>query len=131
MLKDIFFSSVFFNPDLFAVQIPFALAALCTGGQMLLPVCSPLSRLGFLWDCRSPHAQEQQLMVFTQAMCHAALSFLPSQPEYLRGERETLSWSAQEPRSSWLLVSQATSPASPSPSLADALSYRKSAFLVL
>lgn len=83
MLKQIFFPSVFFNPDLFSVQIPFALAALCTGGQMLLPysqstwhkagwVSYGIAGLHMHTDCP---AQEQQIMVLTQTMSHDFVSF--------------------------------------------------------
>lgn len=139
MLKDIIFFPV---PSLtqisFQYKFPLLLLHRRADAAPLLLVSSPLSRLGFLWDCRSPHAHRLPSIGTTaygvdprHVSCFLC-SFLLSQPEYLRGERKTLSWSAQEPRSSCLVVSKTASLVFPSPSLADALSYqRKSAFLVL
>lgn len=82
-------------------------------------------QFGFLWDCRSPHAHRLPSTAGTSGCwpkprVMLLCPFLLSQPEYLRGERQTWSWSTQEPRSSCLVVSQAASPASPSPFLAHA-----------
>lgn len=135
MLKQIFFSSIFFNlsQNSFHYKFPLLLPLSVQEGICRSLTLSLLAtkQVGFLTGLQVQHRSNSPWW-WPKPRGTLLCPFLFLQPEYLIGKRKDPSLSAQKPRPKCLVVSQADSPASPSPSLANALSdQRKSAFLIL